>query len=187
MSRPFPSLSSIFAISLLAIFSLSAVPRLVAQTAMAPSSNAVLKWKQLQFLLGTWEADVVGSNKVQSGGTYSFQTELNGTVLARHSSQDSCKGPTTFDCDHHDLLYVFHVASGDGLQAIYFDNEGHVIHYVVTTPTPTSVVFQSEPGPGPQFRLTYQLAGTVLHGKFEIAGPGQNSYTSYLEWQGGRK
>ena len=187
MSRPLPSLPAAVATFLLAIFSLTAAPHVVAQTATSPSSNAVVKWKQLQFLLGTWEADVVGSNSVKSAGTYTFQPELQGTVLARHSSQDSCKGPATFDCDHHDLLYIFHLATGDGLQAIYFDNEGHVIHYVVTTPTPTTVVFQSEPAPGPQFRLTYQLVGNVLHGKFEVAGPGQNSYTSYLEWQGGRK
>lgn len=154
---------------------------------MAAPANPAMKWKQLQFLLGSWEANVVGTNKVQSAGTYSFQPELNGTVLARHSSQDSCKGPADFNCDHHDLLYVFHSATGDGLQAIYFDNEGHVIRYAVSMPTATSVVFQSEPGPGPQFRLTYQLAGDVLHGKFEVAGPGQTAYTSYLEWQGGRK
>ena len=62
-----------------------------------------------------------------------------------------------------------------------------MIHYAVTTPTATSVVFQSEPGPGPQFRLSYQLAGNVLHGKFQVAGPGQSVYASYLEWEGGRK
>jgi hypothetical protein len=171
----------------LGIFFFAAAPQLDAQAAASPSAQAALaKWKSLQFLLGTWEARTV-SSKPQVVGTYSFQPELNGTVLARHSSQDSCKGPADFSCDHHDLLYIFRAASGDGFQAIYFDNEGHVIHYNVMQPSPVSVIFQSEPGPGPQFRLTYQLAGDVLHGKFEVAPPGQTTYQSYLEWQGGRK
>jgi hypothetical protein len=39
---------------------------------------------------------------------------------------------------------------------MYFDNEGHVIHYNVSTPDATTVVFLSDAsGAGPQFRLMY--------------------------------
>ena len=79
----------------------------------------------------------------------------------------ACKGPAGFDCEHHDILYIFEEAPGQSLKAIYFDNEGHVIHYDVSTPTPTSVVFLSEAShPGPQFRLTYELKDSLLLGKF---------------------
>jgi hypothetical protein len=110
-------------------------------------------------------------------------------VLARRSTSDvACKGPATFDCEHGDILYVYEEAPGQPLKAIYFDNEGHVIHYDVTTPTATSVVFLSEPShPGPRFRLTYELKDAQMLGKFQMQMPGQTEWKSYLEWSGGKK
>ena len=52
-----------------------------------------------------------------------------GHILARQATTDSnCKAPANFDCAHSDRLYVFQDATGSGLKADYFDNEGHVIH-----------------------------------------------------------
>jgi hypothetical protein len=70
------------------------------------------------------------------------------------------------------------------LKAIYFDNEGHVIHYDVTTPDAVTAVFLSEPSSGPQFRLTYQLHAGVMQGKFQIRMPGKADWQSYLDWSG---
>jgi hypothetical protein len=154
------------------------------------SANPHATWKPLNFLLGTWEAKT-GGQKVQAAGNYTFQLELNGTVMARRSDLASCKGPADFDCNHGDMLYLFHDAAqgpGDtGIRAIYFDSEGHVIHYLVSLPTPTTAVFQSVAGPGPQFRLTYELAGNQMKGKFQVEPPGSATYQTYLEWSGGRK
>jgi hypothetical protein len=78
-------------------------------------------------------------------------------------------------------------ATESALQAIYFDNEGHVIHYDVSTPKPGSVVFLSDPAqPGPQYRLSYELLDGVMTGKFELKMPGQTEFMSYLEWSGKR-
>jgi hypothetical protein len=161
---------------------------LLVPAAFAQDSAADLaKWKPLQFLVGNWEAKTAGS-EVKSIGTYSFQPELNGTILARHGTAESCKGPKDFDCDHHDRLYVYHDATVEsGMRAIYFDNEGHVIRYIVTVPSAAKVVFQSEAGPGPQFRLTYELVNGTMLGKFQVAAAGQTEYHSYLEWSGGKK
>jgi len=156
-----------------------------AQAQAQPKADEAAQWKPLAFLLGTWEAKTDAGGKVNSIGTYTFKPELNGTVLARHSSADSCKGPADFDCDHHDLLYLFH--EGDAIRAVYFDNEGHVLHYTVSTPKPTTVVFDTEPGPGPRFRLTYELAGGRMQGKFQMSPPGSAEYHSYLEWSGGKR
>jgi hypothetical protein len=82
---------------------------------------------------------------------------------------------------------VFQEMAGSTLKADYFDSEGHVIHYDVTTPTATSVVFLSTPGRGPQFRLSYELTGKVMTGKFEMHMPGQGEWRTYLEWSGSRK
>jgi hypothetical protein len=105
--------------------------------------------------------------------------------MARHSSPDpNCKGPASFDCEHGDLLYIFEDAPGGPLKAIYFDNEGHVLHYAISTPTPTTAIFLTEPGPGPRFRLVYELKDGVMSGKFQMQPPGQTEWRSYLEWSG---
>ena len=118
--------------------------------------------KPLAFLEGTWEAI--------PSGTYTFAKELGGHVLVRHSSA----------ADHVDLLYVY--PEDQALKAIYFDNEGHVIHYTVSTPSPNTVVFLSD-----QFRLSYELKDAVLSGKFQMRMPGQTEWKSYLEWSGPKK
>jgi hypothetical protein len=153
-----------------------------------PSSGAD-PWKALSFLEGTWEARTQGGKPgVNAAGTYIFRKELGGHILARHSSSAGCKGPADFDCQHGDLLYVFQEATGQPLKAIYFDNEGHVIHYSVSNPSPASAVFLTDPAaPGPQFRLVYERKGAVMAGKFEMRMPGKKEWTSYLEWSGAKK
>lgn len=147
-------------------------------------------FQQLSFLTGTWEAKTVNNPAVAASGTYSFQFELKNHVLARHSTSYSaaCKGPDDFDCEHGDLLYVYSDGPQQPLRAIYLDNEGHVIHYSVTTPAATTAEFLSDPGlPGPQFRLLYELKGAVMSGKFQLRMPGQQDWRSYLEWTGSKK
>jgi hypothetical protein len=153
--------------------------------AQAPAkSGSADPFAALSFLQGTWDAKASGQGAAASG-TYTFRLELGGHVLARHStSQEACKGPATFDCEHGDLLYVY--PEGSGLKAIYFDNEGHTIHYDVTTPEPGTVVFLSEASPGPQFRLMYVLKGDLMSGKFQMKMPGGSDWQSYLEWTGGK-
>jgi hypothetical protein len=170
---------------ILIALALLAVPLLApGQSAPAPDP-----FKALSFLEQNWEANTNGYGGVKSTGTYTFGRELGGHVLARRSTSDvACKGPATFDCEHGDILYVYEEAPGQPLKAIYFDNEGHVIHYDVTTPTPTSVIFLSEPGrPGPQFRLTYEMKDSLLLGKFQSRMPGQTEWKSYLEWSGPKR
>jgi hypothetical protein len=159
---------------------------LQAQTATPAGGDP---WKALSFLEGTWEAKTEGGSAgASAGGTYAFVRELGGHVLARHSSNAGCKGPVDFDCEHGDLLYVYQNVVGQPFKAIYFDNEGHVIHYEVSTPAPDSAIFISDPSlPGPQFRLTYELKGAVMSGKFQMQMPGQGGWKSYLEWSGAKK
>jgi hypothetical protein len=154
----------------------------------APTSPAPT-WKALNFLLGTWEATTRGGSAgAATSGTYSFQLALRGHVLARYSGSSGCKAPTDFDCEHGDLLYIYPDTPRQSYKAIYFDNEGHVIHYDLSTPTPTSVVFLSSPSqPGPQFRLSYVLKGSTMYGKFQMRIPGESEFKSYLEWEGRKK
>ncbi len=151
--------------------------------------SAADPWQALAFLNGTWEAKTAGSTNVAAIGTYTFKPELGNHILGRHSTTNAgCKGPANFDCDHGDLLYVYQDAPGQPLKAIYFDNEGHVIHYAVSTPDATTAMFLSEgTQPGPQFRLLYELKGTTMQGKFQMRMPGQSDWKSYLEWSGAKR
>jgi len=139
-------------------------------------------------LLGSWEAKTTGGvAQAQVSASYSFRMELRDHLIARHSRSGSCSAPDDFDCQHSDLLYIYPASNGTALEAIYFDNEGHVIHYGVTTPKPGTVVFISDPAqPGPQFRLSYTFLDGVMSGQFEMKMPGQTEFTSYLEWSGKR-
>lgn len=172
-------------IALAAVFA-SAV---LAQT-NAPPPEQGDPLKPLSFLEGTWQAKTQGgSAAANTAGTYVFQRELRGHVLARHShGYAGCKGPAAFDCEHNDLFYVYADSEHKELQAIYLDNEGHVIHYGVSVPDSTTAVFQSDGQEhGPQFRLIYELRNAVMSGKFQMRMPGQNEWKSYLEWSGPRQ
>ena len=155
----------------------------------SPGQATPDSWRSLRFLLGTWEAKTQGGSAgATSSGTYAFQLELRNHVLARHSTIAGCKGAADYDCEHSDLLYVFEDAANTPLKAIYFDNEGHTIHYEVSTPAPNQAVFiSSATQPGPQFRLIYERTGSTMSGKFQMRMPGQSDFKSYLEWSGAKK
>ena len=147
-------------------------------------------WKALAFLEGTWDAHAQGGSAgAQSNGRYTFKPELKHHVLVRKSEDyAACKGPTSFDCEHNDLLYVYQEAENQPLKAIYFDNEGHVIHYDVSTPDSTTAIFLSDASPSaPQFRLVYVLKDAVMSGKFQMRMPGQAEWKSFLEWSGAKR
>ncbi len=156
----------------------------------APLSGAD-PWNAIAFLEGTWfsSTKTAGSSGGSARGTYTFKAELRNHVMARHTvNVDACKGPATFDCDHGDLLYIYQDMPGQPLKAIYFDNEGHVIHYDVSTPDTKTALFLSDSSqPGPQFRLIYELKGNIMSGKFQMRMPGQGDWRSYLEWRGERR
>jgi hypothetical protein len=157
--------------------------------AQTPTIRVTDPLKSLDFLEGEWSAATTGGSGAPNVvGSYTFRRELGGRILARHSTSASCKAPTDFDCEHGDLLYVYVDGPGQGLKAIYFDNEGHVIHYSISTPDSNSVSFLSDPAvPGPRYRLAYELKDKVMSGKFQMHMPGQGEWKSYLEWSGGRK
>ena len=124
---------------------------------------------------GSLSAGIVGGKyhggvvQAQASAGYSFRLELRDHVLARHSRSGVCSAPDDFDCQHNDLLYIYSAGNGKAFEAIYFDNEGHVIHYDVSTSKAGTVVFLSDATqPGPQYRLSYELAEGVLSGKFEM-------------------
>jgi len=125
----------------------------------------------LSFLVGDWAG--TGSGEPGQGvGSFSFSPDLQGRVLVRkaHSEYPAASGRPAVV--HDDLLIVY----ADQAKAIYFDNEGHVIHYDITTePDGKAATFLStDPSPLPLFRLTYRLtAADQLTVGFEISPTGK--------------
>jgi hypothetical protein len=171
-----------------AALALLAALGLLAQTPVQTPAKAD-PWAGVRFLIGSWEAKTTGGvAQAQVSAGYSFRLELRDHVLARHSRSGVCAAPEDFDCQHSDLLYIYPAANGRAFEAIYFDNEGHVIHYDVSTPKAGTAVFLSDASqPGPQYRLSYELADGALTGKFELKMPGHTDFLSYLEWSGKRR
>jgi len=169
-----------------AVVALSALALTQIDLALSGPENP---WRALAFLEGTWDAHAqAGSAGAQSNGTYTFKPELKHHVLVRHSDSVACNGPANYDCEHSDVLYVYQEGENQPLRAIYFDNEGHVIHYAVSTPDASTAIFVSEALPsGPQFRLVYELKGSVMWGKFQMRMPEQADWKSYLAWSGAKK
>ena len=179
-------------IALLAAMALLTACGVSAQTsalALAPISGKADPWAGIRFLAGSWGSKTNGGvAQAQVSASYAFRLELRDHIMARHSRSGACSAPDDFDCQHSDLLYIYPASNGAALEAIYFDNEGHVIHYAVSTPKPGTVVFLSDPAqPGPQYRLSYELLDGVMSGKFELKLPGQTEFMSYLEWSGKRQ
>ncbi len=145
-------------------------------------------WAPLAFLEGTWGAKATRPDGVAVDASYLFRRELRGHVMARRAASTArCTGPSTFDCEHSDELIVYEEQPGQPLKALYVDNEGHVIHYAVSTPAPNDAVFLSEGTGGPRFRLEYRLDHGEMAGKFQIQMPGQPDWHSYLEWSGAKR
>jgi hypothetical protein len=158
---------------------------LFAQTP-APNKPKEDSLKKFAFLLGKWDAE--GGGQPGTGmGAFSFDAELDRHILVRHNYAHYDKGAEA-GTRHDDLLIVYLESSTEGPRAIYFDSEGHVIHYGVTTPKADSVVFESDRSqPGPRYRLSYTLKGVKLEGIFEVADSSSAPYKTYLTWTSTKK
>jgi hypothetical protein len=147
-------------------------------------------WGALEFLLGEW----VGEGEGQPGrgeGEFSFQLDLQKHILVRKNFAlyPAAKGRPAFR--HDDLMIVYREPESAPPEAIYFDSEGHVIHYTVAVSSDKKTfTFVSEEWPGsPRYRLTYLKTGSdTLTIKFEIAPAGKpDSFSTYIEAKAKRK
>ncbi len=143
----------------------------------------------LKFLLGEWVAEGGGSPG-EATGEFSHTMDLQGSVMVRRNHADYPATAARPAFSHDDLMIVFGAAGGS-LQAEYFDNEGHVIHYAVhVCPSGDSAVFVSEASlQAPRFRFTYIKEGAdTLKTLFEIAPPGKpEAFSLYVAGVAHRK
>ena len=132
-------------------------------------------WDKLQFLLGDWSSPVSGQPGQGVSGSTTFSFDLDQNIMIRRSSAEFApEHGQTKGLVHDDLLVIYQQPEESQFRAIYFDNEGHIIHYVLAFPDEQpSVIFESEAsGLSPRARLTYQaLKDGSLKIEFSIASP----------------
>jgi len=133
-------------------------------------------WERLQFLLGDWVNPLSGQPGQGVSGESTFEYRLDRKIMLRTSRAEFQPRPGEDQgLVHTDLLIIHQQPGFEGLKAIYFDNEGHVIHYsLIINEEPGSVTFESqETASSPRARLTYtsHLDGS-LHTEFLVASPG---------------
>lgn len=131
---------------------------------IALSAQTADAWNPLMFLTGEWVGEGAGTPG-PSAGECSFSFDVQRKVLVRRSYAEAATSR------HDDLMVIYFE---QGLKAIYFDNEGHVIHYTVES-SPGEVRFLNE-----QYRLTYRNnGGDKISMDFDAAAPGK-SFSNYL-------
>jgi hypothetical protein len=132
-------------------------------------------WAPLQFLAGSWKG--IGSGEPGSGeGGFTFDFDLGSRIMVRKNWATYAPKPGQAEVRHEDLMIVYPEPADSRLHAVYFDNEGHVIRYVVLPGSRSnSVAFESDAmQPGPRYRLDYDLDDKgELTIAFSIAPPGQ--------------
>ncbi|HRC85176.1 MAG TPA: hypothetical protein PK413_06175, partial [Thermoanaerobaculia bacterium] len=126
-----------------------------------------------------------GGQPGTGAGSFSFQLEAGGAVLTRHNVADYPAAEGRPASHHEDLMVLYQEAPDGALKAIYFDSEGHVLHYAVDVSAgqgDVRLVSESVPG-APRFELRYRKAGEAgLSGEFNIAPPGKAEFGPYLRW-----
>lgn len=142
-----------------------------------------IDWEAWMFLLGEWEGEHEG-DPGQGYGRFSFSFELDENILVR---RNRTVFPATIEREgyaHDDLLIIYTEFTG-AKRAIYFDNEGHVIHYEANvSPDQKMITLESDPMPSaPQFRFIYiKTDEDTLEARFEMAPPGApGALAVYLE------
>jgi hypothetical protein len=157
---------------------------------LAHASAAGDPWAPCRFLVGDWVGEGSGAPG-QGSGEFSLALELGDKIMVRrnHAEYPATGGrPAT---KHDDLMVIYPRPGGKGLEASYWDNEGHIIHYALNpSPDGRALVFVSDVVAGaPRFRLTYtKTKPDTLGIEFEIAAPGKpDNFKRYLEATAHRK
>jgi hypothetical protein len=108
------------------------------------------------------------------GGGFTFAIELDGKVAVRRNRSELAPRPgEAKGTSHEDLMVLY--PKGKGLQALYWDDQGHVVRYAVRSEAGT-LIFESDPGaPGPRYQLVYARRGAdVVEVSLSIAPRGKD-------------
>jgi hypothetical protein len=146
--------------------------------------------KALSYLIGDWTGE--GTGKPGEGsGYFSFKYSLDSNIIVRNSHSEYPPSKDKPGIIHDDLLVIYKESSDSFNKAIYYDNEGHVIHYnIAVSDDIKSIIFNGEQSSNqPVFRLIYKIIDeNKVNISFEFALPDKpDSFKTYLEGTSVRK
>ena len=149
---------------------------LATQAFAAPALKPALA--PLAFLVGSWDS---GAGKVaDTGGTSKggsvMSVESDGAAILRRDHTETFDKAGKPAGSFHQTMLIY--PDGGGIRADYVDGEGHAIHYIKADAVAgKSVTFESAPGQGPVFRLTYELQSPkMLAISFGMIPPGATEF-----------
>ena len=141
-------------------------------------------WAPLNFLIGNWSGAGSGKPGEAIAGSTTFNFDLDKNVMIRKNRAEYAPKPGgQANVVHEDLMIIYQQPGDANLRAIYFDNEKHVINYVLSyADKQFTVVFETDAADKtPRFRMVYELdADGVLNNEFFIAMPG-GEFKSYVK------
>jgi hypothetical protein len=176
-------MKSILRISTIAILFVLATQLITAQKASNP-------WSKWDYLLGDWIGDGTGESGAAKGG-FSIKADLDKNILVRTNHVEVAATKDRPASVHDDLMIVYSDNNGTSAKAIYFDNEKHVINYIVTyVESENTIILTSEIKAGaPRFRFTYKkIDDGKIKMLFDIAPPDKPEvFSKYIEGTGHRK
>lgn len=137
-------------------------------------------WNKWNWIVGDWVGEGSGTPG-QGIGWFSLQSDLDGKILVRKSHSEYPSTPEKSGIIHNDIMIVYLDESGEPGKAIYFDNEGHIIDYVITYSEKSIVLTSTRISNMPIFRLTYTLLDKeTVNVKFEMSQDGEK-FLTYTE------
>lgn len=130
----------------------------LACTVAWPQQKPAPNWDAWKFLQGKWVGE--GSNEQNQGSGYaSFEPDLQNKVWVRHNHAEYPGANGHPAQVHDDLMIIYFDPSTSHTRAFYCDSEGHIINYTASFSTDgKKLIFVGDrTGPGPQYRLTYDV------------------------------
>ena len=136
----------------------------------------MLPLDKFAFLIGHWVSPMSGEPGEGVAGSSTFTFELDRNIILRKGRAEFAPRPgEKVGLVHDDLLIIFQEQEESFVRAIYFDNEGHTLHYTVSFPEKgEGAIFETDPTrPGPRFRLVYSTDHKGdLWSDFQVGVPG---------------
>jgi hypothetical protein len=135
-----------------------------------------LSWDKWKWLIGNWTGEGIGQPG-QGNGKFAFSVNLDSNIIVRKSHSEYPATEKKPAIIHDDLMIIYPETAGSQ-KAIYFDNEGHIINYLIEYAEKTIVFTSEKTSDDPVFRLTYSLLDDgMVNTKFEMSQDGANFIT----------
>ena len=149
-----------FAVFIVIILLYGLVPSAIGQE--IHNDKSLAWWKLLQ---GEWTAQDNASE-----GVAKFYFDLDKNIIVRENHVEFAARNGKPSSVHDDLMIIY--PSEKFTKAIYFDNEGHVINYSVSSNADTLTFISERMKGAPVFRLSYvKISALELLIRFDIAQP----------------